>query len=59
MLGQFLVLGFLAIGADARQGVLERLLLASQLTDALGDQLGLDSLLERLDLSLDLALDAL
>ena len=57
LLGEILVLSLLALGAHPGQRLLERLLLAAKLADPLGDQLGLDPLLERLHLRFDLALE--
>jgi hypothetical protein len=54
---QLLVLFFLTLDADPVQRLLERLLLAAELRDPLGDQLRLDSLLEGDDLGLDLAVE--
>jgi hypothetical protein len=56
LLSQLLVFDLLTLGAYARQGLLQRLLLPAKLTDPLGDQLGLDPLLQGLDLRLDLAI---
>jgi len=47
----------LALGTDAGQRFLERLLLAPKLADPFGHQLRLDPSLERLDLGPDLALE--
>jgi hypothetical protein len=57
LFGQLLGFSLLTLGSDFGERLLEGLPLPTELGDPLGDQLGLDPILQGLDLRLDLAVE--